>query len=86
MYPGSASSQTPLAETGFNLRITSGVSRFTVRISAVGGSQAPQMSTYPNGDRVYFVEAAFGDDSGGSDYSYSDDGVVVTDAQGRIVE
>ncbi|MDA8379762.1 MAG: hypothetical protein M0020_02870 [Actinomycetota bacterium] len=86
VYPGPVSSQAQLAEAGFDVRITPGASRFTVRASAAGGSGSPQTSTYPNGDRVYFVEAAFGDDSGGSDYSYSDDGVVVTDAQGRIVE
>jgi hypothetical protein len=40
---------------------------------------------YPGGARVYVVEAALGDDSGNTDYNLGDDGVVVTDAQGRIV-
>ena len=40
---------------------------------------------YPGGARVYVVEAAVGDDSGRTDSSLGDDGVVVTDAQGRIV-
>jgi hypothetical protein len=35
--------------------------------------------------RVYVVEASLGDDSGNSDYSLGDDGLVVTDAQGRII-
>jgi hypothetical protein len=32
-----------------------------------------------------FVVASLGDDSGNSDYSLGDDGLVVTDAQGRII-
>jgi len=53
---------------------------------ATGSSQAAQTSTYPANDRVYFVEASFGDDSGNSEYNYGDDGVVVTDSSGRIVQ
>jgi hypothetical protein len=35
---------------------------------------------------VYVVEASLGDEAGNSDYNLGDDGVVVTDAQGRIVQ
>jgi hypothetical protein len=35
---------------------------------------------------VYVVESSPGDDSGSSDYNLGDDGLVVTDAQGRIVQ
>ena len=41
---------------------------------------------YPLGDKVYFVETTLGDDSGVSDYSFGDDGILVTNAAGRIVE
>jgi hypothetical protein len=37
------------------------------------------------GARVYVVEASLGDDSGNADYNLGDDGLVVTNAQGRIV-
>jgi hypothetical protein len=35
---------------------------------------------------VYVVEASLGDDSGGTDYNLGDDGLIVTDAQGRILQ
>jgi hypothetical protein len=35
---------------------------------------------------VYVVEASLGDEAGNSDYNLGDDGVVVTDPQGRIVQ
>jgi hypothetical protein len=35
---------------------------------------------------VYFIEASLGDDSGNSEYNYGDDGVLVTNADGRIVQ
>ncbi|MGD0321783.1 MAG: hypothetical protein ABSC00_09325 [Acidimicrobiales bacterium] len=55
-------------------------------VSAAGSTQGAQTSTYPVTDHVYFIEASFGDDSGNSEYNYGDDGVVVTDASGRIVQ
>jgi hypothetical protein len=49
--------------------------------------QGPATShLYSGGVRVYVVEASLGDDSGNLDYSLGDDGVVVTDTQGRIVQ
>ena len=46
-------------------------------------SAAPHL--YVGGARVYVVEASLGDDSGNADYNLGDDGLVVTNAQGRIV-
>jgi hypothetical protein len=40
---------------------------------------------YPLGARVYVIEASLGDDSGNTDYNLGDDGIIVTDAHGRIV-
>jgi hypothetical protein len=58
----------------------------TVSVSATGSSQGTQTTTHPASDRVYFIEASFGDDSGNTEYNFGDDGVLVTDAQGRIVQ
>jgi len=57
-----------------------------VSVSTAGGAQGAQTSTYPSTDKVYFIEASFGDDSGDSEYDSGDDGVVVTDSSGRIVQ
>jgi hypothetical protein len=54
-------------------------------VAGVVGQQQNPPTYYPHGARVYVVEASFGDDSGNSDYNLGDDGLVVTDAQGRIV-
>jgi hypothetical protein len=61
--------------TGSGISVTAGVS---------GQPGAPH--AYPGGARVYVVEASLGDEAGNSDYNLGDDGVVVTDAQGRIVQ
>ncbi|HZD86655.1 MAG TPA: hypothetical protein VE088_01455 [Gaiellaceae bacterium] len=55
-------------------------------MAASGSGQAAQTSTFRAGDRVYFVEASLGDESGNVDYNFGDDGVVVTNAQGYIVQ
>ena len=54
-------------------------------LAGVNGQQPASPHYYPLGARVYVVEAALGDDSGSSDYNLGDDGIVVTDATGRIV-
>ena len=54
--------------------------------AGVAGQTTGSPHFYPAGARVYVVEAALGDDSGGADYNLGDDGVVVTDAHGRIVQ
>jgi len=57
-----------------------------ISVSAgVNGQPAGAARFYPLGARVYVVEATVGDDSGNSDYNLGDDGLVVTDAHGRIV-
>lgn len=61
---------------GGSLSVTAGIS----------GQPAPAAQAYPDGARVYVVEATLGDDSSGSDYNLGDDGLVVTNAQGRIVQ
>jgi hypothetical protein len=56
-----------------------------ILVTAAANGQSAGAQTYPGGARVYVVESSLGDDSGSSDYNLGDDGLVVTDAQGRIV-
>jgi hypothetical protein len=86
LYPGPVSSQAAAATAGFSVKVKPGSGSFSVTVSAVGTSGPPQTSTYPSGDRVYFVEATLGDDSNNVDYNFGDDGVVITDAHGRLVQ
>jgi hypothetical protein len=85
VWPGTPSATAQQAETGLKIS----VSRLKDGISVtagVNGQPAPAAHTYVTGAKVYVVESSLGDDSGGSDYNLGDDGLVVTDAQGRIVQ
>jgi hypothetical protein len=85
VWPGTPSAAAQAALTGLSVSVRrkgSGVS-VTAGVTGQAGA-APRF--YPQGARVYVVEASMGDDSGNSDYSLGDDGLVVTNAQGRILQ
>jgi hypothetical protein len=85
IWPGPVSSAASQALTGLVISVHQRASGLTVTAAARG--QGPATShLYSGGVRVYVVEASLGDDSGNLDYSLGDDGVVVTDARGRIVQ
>jgi len=86
IYPGPESSQARQATAGFTIQVTPHARKIELRVAAAGSGQAAQTSTFPAGDRVYFVEATLGDESGSVDYNFGDDGVVVTNAHGYIVQ
>ena len=84
VWPGAPSAAAKTAMTGLSIsvrRTGSGIS-----VSAGVSGQPGAAHAYPGGARVYVVEASMGDEAGSSDYNLGDDGVVVTDAQGRIVQ
>jgi hypothetical protein len=54
--------------------------------AGVAGQPAQPARFYPTGTAVYVIEAAMGDDSGTSDYNLGDDGLVITDSRGRILQ
>jgi hypothetical protein len=85
VWPGRLSTAGQAAETG--LAITVRRQGNGLEVSAgVSGQPASAPKFYPAGARVYVIEASLGDDSGASDYNLGDDGLVVTDARGRIVQ
>src|SRR5579875_2426907 len=86
VYPGPRSAQAQLALAGFNVVVKRSGGHIVLSVSASGSSGPPQVSTYPAGDRVYFIEASFGDDSGNAEYNFGDDALLVTNSQGRIVQ
>jgi ubiquinone/menaquinone biosynthesis C-methylase UbiE len=83
IWPGQRSSAARAALAGLAVTVQPQGPGLSV-VAGVNG-QPRSARYYPGGARVYVVEAAPGDDSGSTDYSLGDDGVVVTDAQGRIV-
>lgn len=86
IYPGPVSASTQQAMAGYNISTKLSGSKVVVAVSGVGSSQAPSRRSYPAVDNVYFIEANFGDDSGVTELDASDDGLVVTNPQGLIVE
>lgn len=85
VWPGTPSSAARTAMTGLSISVHRQGSGISVA-AGVTGQAKPAAHLYPSGAQVYVVEAALGDDSGNSDYNLGDDGLVVTDAQGRIVQ
>jgi len=84
IWPGTPTSAAQAALTGLSVRVRQEGTGLSVTAS-VNGQPAGTAHFYPGGEHVYVVEASMGDDSGSSDYNLGDDGLVVTDAQGRIV-
>jgi hypothetical protein len=84
IWPGTPSAAAKAALTGLSVNVSRETSGLSVT-AAVNGQKAGAAHSYPKGVRVYVVEATMGDDSGNADYNLGDDGIVVTDAQGRII-
>lgn len=85
VWPGTPSAAARAAETGLVIDVTRKGSGISVR-AGVSGQHVPAARFYPAGARVYVIEASMGDDAGGSDYNLGDDGLIVTDSHGRIVQ
>lgn len=84
VWPGAPSAAAKAAMTGLSISVRTTGSGISVSAGVSG--QPGTARAYPGGARVYVVEASMGDEAGSSDYNLGDDGVVVTDAQGRIVQ
>jgi len=85
IWPGPVSSAASRALTGLAISVHQRASGLAVT-AAVRGQGPATSHLYPGGVRVYVVEASLGDDSANLDYNLGDDGVVVTNAQGRITQ
>lgn len=85
VWPGSPTAAASTAMTGLTISIHRVGAGLVVR-AGVRGQPQPAPHTYPHGARVYVVEASLGDESSTADYNLGDDGLVVTDADGRIVQ
>lgn len=86
VYPGPEGPQTHQATAGFVIHVRPAGGTIEVSVSASGSGQQGRTSTFPASDRVYFIEASLGDDSGNAEYNFGDDGLIVTNAQGHVVQ
>ena len=85
VWPGSPSAAARSAMIGLSVSVKQQGSVLVVT-AGVNGQAAPTPRRYPDGARVYVVEASLGDDSGNTDYNLGDDALVVTDANGGIIQ
>jgi hypothetical protein len=85
VWPGPLSQAAKSAEIGLTVTVHQQGAGISVA-AGVAGQALPAAKYYPTGTKVYVVEASLGDDSGNSDFNLGDDGLVVTDAQGRILQ
>lgn len=85
LWPGTPNAAAKAAATGLTIKVTRQGSGISVA-AGVAGQPLPAARYYPTGAHVYVIEASMGDDGGNSDYNLGDDGLVVTDAQGRILQ
>jgi hypothetical protein len=85
IWPGPVSAAAKAALTGLTISVHKERAGLSV-VAGVNGQPPAAPHLYVGGVRVYVVEASMGDDSGNSDYSLGDDGLVVVNAQGRILQ
>ncbi|HET7265806.1 MAG TPA: hypothetical protein VFL28_14165 [bacterium] len=84
VYPGSMSTDTQQALTGFQLTFRPAGSG-TVEVTAEMPDGTTQTARFASTDRLYFIETRMGDDGFGGETNLGDDGFVLTDAAGHIV-
>jgi len=70
--------------SGLTVSVTRQAGGIAVR-AGVTGQPLPAARFYAGGGKVYILESNLGDDSGDLDYNLGDDGLIVTNLQGRIV-
>jgi hypothetical protein len=85
VWPGQPRSSAKQAMTGLTIKVRPQGGGISVT-AGVNGQPGTTPHFYVAGARVYVVEASMGDDSGNSDYNLGDDGLIVTNAQGRILQ
>jgi hypothetical protein len=84
VYPRRAA-QAAQALDGFVLRVVPAGGLRAVEVSIPGAGVVYSQKIDP-GDRVYFVEGQMSDDAPGTDVNGGDDGVIITDARGYILQ
>lgn len=85
VWPGTPGAAARAALSGLTVKVLRQGSGIMVTAGVTGQPAGPSRF-YAHGAVVYVVEASLGDDSGNSDYNLGDDGLAVTDAQGRILQ
>ncbi len=84
VWPGTPNAAGKAALTGLSVSVRRQGNGISV-VAGVAGQGSTPAQFYPAGAKVYVIEATLGDESGNTDYNLGDDGLIVTDAAGRIL-
>ena len=75
-----------IALSGWALTVTRKAGGITVQAVQNGTLMASVSHYYPGGAKVYLLDSDLGDDAGpNTDYNDTDDGLIVTNAQGQVL-
>ncbi len=85
VWPGPLNANGRLALAGFSLTVTRQADGITVNAVQDGEKMTGASHFYPGGARVYVLDASLGDEGGSVDYNPTDDGLIVTNAQGQVL-
>ena len=83
--PGNVSQQSRLALDGYNMTVSSQLDDSEAVTLFVVGTNSNRHIALTSGEKLYIVEASFGDDGPNYDGSLADDGFVVVDRNGYVV-
>jgi hypothetical protein len=85
VWPGTPNAAAKAAMTGLSISVHRSGSGISVA-AGVNGQPRTTAHLYSGGAKVFIVEASMGDDASNSDYNLGDDGLIVTDTHGRILQ
>ncbi|HLH84002.1 MAG TPA: hypothetical protein VKV38_12120 [Trebonia sp.] len=85
VWPGPLSADARLALAGFTLTVTRQPGGITVHAVQDGQVMTDASHFYPGGAKVYVLDSNLGDEGGSVDYNVTDDGLIVTNAQGQVL-
>lgn len=85
VWPGPVSQDGQLALAGFVLKVTKQPAGITVNAVQDGEKMTAASHFYPGGAKVYVIDSSLGDEGGSVDYNVTDDGLIVTNAEGQVL-
>ncbi len=86
VWPGQVSSNNRIVMAGFGLNVARKSNGITLNVVMDGQKMTSGPQFFAGGAKVYVVDTNLGDEGGSVDYSLGDDGLIVTNAQNRILQ
>lgn len=86
VWPGPLTATQKVALSGWTLTVTRQDGGISVKATQGGRPMTSVSHFYSGGAKVYVLDSDLGDDTvGGTDFNDTDDGLIVTNAQGQVL-